>query len=129
VSLPDPDPRDHPNRPGRALLVLAFVGILLAGGLGGAIGWGIVDTSCSEQPTVAGRLLETVPRFTAETRSCEVPLIAGALAGAAIAAVGAGVVAGLMLRAQTEWRAHPPGDPRGAGPVTPPGSGGNPPHT
>ena len=36
-------PPEHPNRPKRAQLVVAFVGIVLAGALGGAIGWGIVD--------------------------------------------------------------------------------------
>ena len=125
-----PDPTDHPNRPGRGLLVLAFVGILVAGALGGAIGWGIVDTSCSEDPTVAGQLLETVPGYEADTRSCDVALVAGALGGALFAAIGAGVVAGLMLRAQSEWRAHPPGAPRPpAGTFSPPESSGNPPHT
>ena len=44
---------EHPNRPTRGLLVLMFVGILVAGGLGGAIGYGIVDTSCTETPTVS----------------------------------------------------------------------------
>ena len=84
-----------------------FVGILVAGGLGGAIGYGIVDTWCTETPTVSDQLLESVPNYEAQTHSCDLALLGGALAGAAIAAVGAGVVAVLMLRAQSEWRAHP----------------------
>jgi hypothetical protein len=90
-----------PNQPSRRVLALAFAGILLAGGLGGAIGWGIVDTSCSETPTVGEELLDAVPGYEVSTRSCDVALVTGALAGAAIAAIGAGVVAGLMLRAQS----------------------------
>ena len=55
-----PAPPAHPNRPTRGLLVLMFVGILVAGGLGGAIGYGIVDTSCTETPTVSDQILESV---------------------------------------------------------------------
>jgi hypothetical protein len=109
-----------------------FVGILVAGGLGGAIGWGIVDTSCTETPTVGNQLVEAVPGVHAPRHSCDAALIGGALVGAGVAAVGAGVVAGLMLRAQSEWRAHPPAAPRRrtpTRPVTRSESGGNPPHT
>jgi hypothetical protein len=129
---PSADPiSEHPNRPGRGLLVLAFVGILIAGGLGGAIGWGIVDTSCAETPPVSEQLIEAVPGTEVETHSCNVALVAAALAGAAVAAIGAGIVAALMLRAQSEWRAHPPGSPRRdrAEPVSPAGSGESSPHT
>jgi hypothetical protein len=134
-ALPD-QPTDHPNRPGRGVLVLAFVGIVIAGCLGGAIGWGIVNSSCSEKPTVGDQLLEAVPGVKADTHSCDAALLGAAVVGAGVAAVGAGVVAGLMLRAQSEWRAHPPpagayrGDPR-ARPrrVNRGGSGGSPPHT
>jgi hypothetical protein len=125
-------PPSHPNRPGRGLLILAFVGILTAGALGGAIGWGIVDTSCSETPTVGNQLLEAVPGVHAQKHSCDAALIGAALVGAGLAAIGAGVVAGLMLRAQSEWRAHPPSAPRGrvrANPVKQAESGGSPPHT
>jgi hypothetical protein len=126
-------PPEHPNRPKRAQLVVAFLGIVLAGALGGAIGWGIVDTSCTETPAVGDQLLEAVPSVSAETHSCDAALLAGALTGAALAAVGAGIVAGLMLRAQSEWRAHPPqapsADDRRRAPVKRTGSGGSPPHT
>jgi hypothetical protein len=116
--------------------VLAFVGIVIAGCLGGAIGWGIVDSSCTEKPPVGDQLLEAVPGFDASTHSCDAALIGAAVVGAGLAAIGAGVVAGLMLRAQSEWRAHPP--PAGAHRKNPrapsrrvnrSGSGGSPPHT
>src|SRR4029079_15933425 len=110
-----------------------------AGGLGGAIGYGIVDTSCTEAPTVSDQILESVPNYEAQTHSCDLALLGGALAGAAIAAVGAGVVAGLMLRAQSEWRAHPPEFPPGEcprrnpdrppGAISPTESGESPPRT
>jgi hypothetical protein len=124
----------HPNRPTRGLLALAFAGILVAGVLGGAIGYGIVDTSCTETPSVGDQLLESVPGYEATTHSCDLALVGGAIAGAAIAGIGAGIVAALMLRAQSEWRAHPPDRPRGrtdedSGPIKPTGSGESPPHT
>lgn len=98
----------HPNAPRRGLLALAFLGIVFAGALGGLIGWGIVDTTCSEQPTVAEELIGGVPGHEVRHQSCGPALFAGALVGAAVAAVGAGVVAVLMLRAHSEWRSHPP---------------------
>jgi hypothetical protein len=110
-----------------------FAGILVSGALGGAIGYGIVDTSCTETPTVADQLLESVPKYQAETHSCDLALLAGAVAGTLVAGIGAGVVAGLMLRAQSEWRAHPPAEPPaapgGPDPVNPTGSGESPPRT
>jgi hypothetical protein len=132
--VPLPATPAHPNRPTRGLLALAFAAILLAGVLGGAIGSGIVDTSCTETPSVGDQLLDLVPDYEVSARSCDLPLLAGAIAGAAVAAIGAGIVAGLMLRAQSEWRAHPPDRPRGrtrddASPVNPIESGESPPHT
>lgn len=88
--------------------MLAFVGIVVAGALGGLIGWGIVDTTCSETPTIAEQLLGQVPGHDVQHQECGAKLLGGALAGAAIAAGGAGIVAVLMLRAQSEWKAHPP---------------------
>jgi hypothetical protein len=118
----------HPNAPRRTQLALAFAGIVLAGMLGGTIGWGIVDTTCTEKATVAQQLLEDVPGYHAEQQSCDLALIGGALAGTVITAVGAAVVAVLVLRAQSEWRAHPPGPRRATAPVRPARSGGSPPH-
>ena len=117
------------------MLVLAFFGIVFAGVLGGAIGWGIVDTSCTE---IAARRRSTArsdPRHDCAGAFVRRAALLAALVGAGIAAIGAGIVAGLMLRAQSEWRAHPPG------PATPDGgepeaarvsrsrSGGSPPRT
>ena len=62
--------------------------------LGGAIGYGLVDTSCTETPTVAEQLLETSARATRPTRHrATSTLLGGALVGTVIAAIGAGVVA------------------------------------
>jgi hypothetical protein len=102
------DPGEHPNAPRTAALVAAIVAIAIAGVLGGAIGWGLVRTGCDEAPRLGHRLLGSVGGYEVPTQSCTLPLLAGALAGALLAAVGAAVVATLMLRAQAEWRAHPP---------------------
>ncbi len=133
---PAGSPASHPNLPRRGALALTFVAIVTCGVLGGGIGYGIVRTSCPTRPTVAEKLLETVPGFHAHTRSCTPALLGSALAGTAIAGVGAGIVAMLMLRAQSEWRAHPasrgPGGRVPAGrapPLRTPRSGGRPPRT
>lgn len=107
--MPTEAPETHPNLPRRGLLGLMFAAILICGALGGAIGYGLVNTSCPSSPTVAERLLEQVPGYHATTPSCDLKLVAGALTGTALAAIGAGVIAMLMLRAQSEWRTHPAG--------------------
>jgi hypothetical protein len=129
-------PESHPNLPRRGLLALMFAAIATCGMLGGGIGYGLVNTSCPSTATLAEHLLETVPNFHARTPSCDAKLLAGALLGTVPAAIGAGVVAMLMLRAQSEWRAHPAGrDLAGrASPARPPGvrrppGGGTPPRT
>jgi hypothetical protein len=99
---------EHPNAPRRTALLLACCGIVLAGALGGMIGWGIVDTTCNEHPTVAEQLLGDVPGHEVKHQTCGLRLLGAALGGAGLAAGGAGIVAVLMLRAQSEWRAHPP---------------------
>ena len=99
---------EHPNAPRRTALVLAFAGIVVAGTLGGLIGWGIVDTTCSETPTIAEQLLGQVPGHEVRHQECGAKLLGAAVVGAVIAAAGAGIVAVLMLRAQSEWKAHPP---------------------
>jgi hypothetical protein len=112
-----------------------FAAIVLGGVLGGSIGYGLVNTSCPKEPTLAEQLLETVPNFHASTPSCDAKILAGAVVGTVLAAIGAGVVAMLMLRAQSEWRAHParrtldPGAPPTAPRVRPPPAGGTPPRT
>jgi hypothetical protein len=97
---------------------MMFAAIVIGGLLGGGIGYGLVNASCPNTATVAEHLLETVPGFHAHTPSCDLKLLAGAVTGTVIAAIGAGVVAMLMLRAQSEWRAHPAGRsvPPGAAP-------------
>lgn len=99
---------EHPNLPRRGLLGLMFAGIAISGVLGGLIGYGLVAVSCADTPTRAERLLEGVPGFHAHVSSCAVPELLAALTGTLVAAIGAGVVAILILRAQSEWRSHAP---------------------
>jgi hypothetical protein len=124
-------PESHPNLPRRGPLALMFAAIVVCGLLGGAIGYGLVNTSCPNRPTVAEKLIEVVPDYHAHTPSCDLKLLAGALVGTIATAAGAGVVAVLMLRAQSEWSTHPAARPRPAAapPVRKPRSGGRPPHT
>ena len=104
-----------------------FAAIVLCGMLGGTIGYGLVRTSCPSTPTVAERLLEVVPGYHAHTPSCDLKLLGGALAGTVLAAVGAGIVAILMLRAQSEWRTHPAGRSLAGAGAPAPGAGRGPP--
>lgn len=70
--------------PSSGARLLAFVAILVGGLCGGLIGYGFTDLSCSDGcSTLAG---------------------GAAVLGAAIGAVGVGVVAVLALRAMGEWR-------------------------
>jgi hypothetical protein len=125
--VPIDAPGTHPNLPRRGALALMFSAIVLCGMLGGAIGYGLVRTSCPNTATVAEQLLEVVPGYHAHTPSCDLKLTGGALAGTVLAAIGAGIVAILMLRAQSEWRSHPAGRSLpGAGPRAP-GAGRGPP--
>ena len=99
----------HPNLPRRRTLAVTFLGIAVAGILGGTIGYGLVEVSCSDSPTRAERLLaETVPGFRAAGGSCAGTALVVALVATALVAVGAGVVAVLMLRSQSEWQGHSP---------------------
>jgi hypothetical protein len=139
--VPIDAPGTHPNLPRRGLLALMFMSIVVCGMLGGTIGYGLVRTSCPRTPTVADQLSELVPGFHAHVPSCDPQLLGGALSGTVLSAIGAGVVAMLMLRAQSEWRTHPAGRvragrhvpasvPAGRGPpVRKKRSGGTPPRT
>src|SRR5689334_5920599 len=101
---PDDTPVDvpfHPNVPQRRSVMLAFIGVMFAGILGGTIGWGLVRASCSDSPMQVQRLLLELPGYHARTRSCDLYLLVGALAGAALCALGAAIVAVLVLRAQS----------------------------
>jgi hypothetical protein len=103
----------HPNVPRRGPLLLAFAAIVVCGSLGALIGYGLVDTSCQEQPSLFERLLESVRGYHAATHNCGVARAGGSVVGAVIAAIGAAVVAVLMLRAMAEWRVTRPDGPPG----------------
>ena len=105
--MSDPTP-EHPNLPRRPALLLMFVGIVAAGVLGGLIGYAVVRASCADTPTQAERMLSQVPGFRADVASCTWPLLLAALAGTVVASIGAGIVAILVMRAQSEWHAHAP---------------------
>jgi hypothetical protein len=68
--------------PSRRAFLLAFSAVVVAGILGGIIGYGIADV---ESHSDAGRL-------------------AGTFIGAVLAAAGVGIVTVLVLRAMAEWR-------------------------
>ena len=74
----------RPGGPSRSSFWLAYVGVLLAGALGGLLGYGLVDTGCHG--------------------SCSTPKAVGTLMGATLAALGCGIVAVLVLRAMAVWR-------------------------
>lgn len=73
-------------RPPRRAFLLAYLGVVVAGLLGGAIGAGLVDSMCRGD--------------------CGGNVAAGGLAGAAVAAGGVAVVAVLVLRAMHEWNEY-----------------------
>lgn len=107
---------EHPNLPKRGPLGLMFAGIVLAGVLGGLIGYGLVMTSCADTPTRAELLLEQVKGFEPQVDSCAWPALGAALVGTILAALGAATIAVLVMRAQSEWRGHAPRPrPRPAG--------------
>jgi zinc transporter ZupT len=87
--MEEPVERDTPpTMPSRTAFLLSFVSVVLAGVLGGVIGYGIVDISCA--------------------RGCAASKLLGAVLGAVLAAAGVGIVAVLVLRAMAEWRRKPP---------------------
>jgi zinc transporter ZupT len=71
--------------PSRGAYLLAFAATVIAGVLGGIIGYGIVDV----------------------TSDSGVAIFLGALVGALLGAIGVGVVAVLVLRAMAEWQRRP----------------------
>jgi hypothetical protein len=70
--------------PSRSAYVLAFLSVVLAGGFGGIIGYGLVDIGCSGD--------------------CGLAVVGGLVVGALAGAVGVGIVAVLVLRAMAEWQ-------------------------
>jgi hypothetical protein len=93
-----PTPPESPDYaptalPPKGARVLAFVAILIGGFCGGLIGYAFADLQCADGcATLAG--------------------VSG-LIGAAIGAVGVGIVSVLALRAMGEWTARPPDDDTG----------------
>lgn len=76
------DEQVPPMLPSRGVYLLAFTAVVVAGILGGIIGFGIADVGSGSGAA----------RFV------------GTLLGAVIAAGGVGIVAVLVLRAMAEWR-------------------------
>jgi len=84
---PDYAPTSLPPKGAR---VLAFVAILVGGICGGLIGYAFADLSCAD--------------------GCAALAGFSGLLGAAIGAVGVGIVAVLALRAMGEWTARRPAE-------------------
>ena len=72
--------------PSRGAFLLAFGGVVLAGILGGIIGYGIADVSSQS----------------------DISHLLGTFIGSIIGAAGVGIVAVLVLRAMAEWRRQNP---------------------
>jgi hypothetical protein len=72
--------------PSRGAFLLAFGGVVLAGILGGIIGYGIADVSSQS----------------------DLSHLVGVFVGSIIGAGGVGIVAVLVLRAMAEWRRQNP---------------------
>ena len=72
--------------PSRGAFLLAFGGVVLAGILGGIIGYGVADVSSQT----------------------DLSHLVGVFIGAVIGAGGVGIVAVLVLRAMAEWRRQNP---------------------
>jgi hypothetical protein len=102
----------HPNVPRRGSLLAAFAAVTVCGALGALIGFGLVNTSCQEQPSLLERLLESVRGYHPASHHCAVARASGSVIGGGLAALGAAIVAVLMLRAMAEWRiSRPDGGP------------------
>jgi hypothetical protein len=87
--VPGPPPRPSANRPLSALpsvraRALAFAAILVAGAMGGLIGYGFVKVQC--------------------TGNCATPSGVGAVVGGVFFGGGVAIVAVLTLRAMGNWR-------------------------
>jgi hypothetical protein len=85
-ATPRADDVTPPMLPSRWAFLLAFGGVVLAGILGGIIGFGIADVSSQS----------------------DVSHLVGTFVGAVIGAGGVGIVAVLVLRAMAEWRRQNP---------------------
>ena len=83
-AMPEPDTRPLSALPSPLARALALAAIVVAGVLGGLIGWALVDVQCSG--------------------ACTTPTTIGLVVGALAAAGGTAIVAILVLRAMGEWR-------------------------
>jgi hypothetical protein len=86
---PEPEPTEAPTPPmlpSRGAFLLAFGSVVLAGILGGIIGYGIADVSSQS----------------------DISHLIGTFIGSVIGAGGVGIVAVLVLRAMAEWRRQNP---------------------
>lgn len=87
---------------------LAFVLVVVAGALGGGIGFGLVRASCDERPAKLRLLLKAaIDTYAVPDASCQTQRAIATIIGALIAAAGAGIVAMLVLRAMADWRVTP----------------------
>jgi hypothetical protein len=77
-------PFDTGPGPSRVAFLVAYAGVVVAGLLGAAIGFGFVDAACGGD--------------------CTLEKAIGAVVAGAGAAIGVGVVAVLTLRAMAEWK-------------------------
>lgn len=85
--------------PSRTAYLLVFASVVLAGVLGGIIGYGIVDI---------GGLSISTHGSHATTQPAATSKLIGTLIGAGAGAIGVGIVAVLVLRAMAEWKRQPP---------------------
>jgi hypothetical protein len=89
AEAPEPVPADEatpPMLPSRTAFLLAFGAVVLAGILGGIIGYGVADVSSQS----------------------DLSHLVGVFVGSIIGAGGVGIVAVLVLRAMSEWRRQNP---------------------
>jgi len=102
---PDPPdgPAPPPTLPRRTAVLLAYAAIVVAGLFGGIIGYGLADAGAA----------------TGNNSNSAGTGLIGAVIGVVIAAGGVGIVAVLVLRAQSEWR-RTPAAPQGSRPPAPP---------
>ena len=84
IPPPTPPTTAPSGAPSVGARVVAFVAILVGGAAGGFIGWSFVELQCEGDCTTAAGI--------------------GGLVGAALAAVGVGIVTVLALRAMDEWK-------------------------
>lgn len=96
-------PAAPPTLPRRTAFLVAWAAIVVAGVLGGIIGYGLADVGAA----------------TGANPGSDTAGLVGALVGVIVAGGGVAIVAVLVLRAQAEWR-RTPAAPQGTEPPEPP---------